>query len=478
MTDIRKHTAYRFATSAMALVATVTFIGAFAGSSSAASVKLPSESTPLSYKQVGSLLLKILGPMKTVPGSTSRGINGHTITIGGVAEVVIGGVTYFAGMCDGAKAAFAAANKAGGVGGYKFNYVGCSDDGGIPTNNAQLIQTLVQNDNVFACVPCSSTAMTPQFLNKNHVPYFGFAQGTAYCGWNTTPFAFSAEGELGCQIPKTGGKQLLSSFGISAPLEYAQKALHLSASQEKVAIVGQQTSSTVSTNNAEVAIAKAIGEKVVYYQNPIPAPTSAPLSDYTPIAEAVVQSGANQVFADCQGAPLYAFLVALHAAGFKGFISAASIDNPLVLASPVVAAAVNGGLVDNAWYGQPVAYPSAEFTKIQAQLAAVGASATDAPVRDIGTMWSYANADMFINMLKYALKHIKGPLTTEKFVNVINAGYTYPGIPNTVCPAFYPQEHYSQSNCISAAVVNGPKQTDEPALPMGEYGAQYLVPYA
>jgi hypothetical protein len=169
--------------------------------------------------------------------------------------------------------------------------------------------------------------------------------------------------------------------------------------------------------------------------------------------------------------------LALHAAGFKGFIFASSIDDPTALAAPAVAAAVNGGLVDNAWYGNPTAYPSKEFNKIQAQLAAVGASATDAPVRDYGTMWSYASADMFINALKYALAHIKGPLTTEKFVNVLNAGYTYPGIPNTICPAYFPEEHLSQSSCISVAVINGAKRTDEPALPMANYGSQYLVPY-
>jgi branched-chain amino acid transport system substrate-binding protein len=474
MTNIRKHTAYRFTTLAMALAATATLVGVSAGSSSAAT-SLPSGTTPLSYAQVGTLLNRLEGKLKPVTGDTTRGVVGHTITIAGVATVDVGGVAYYPGMCDGAKARFEAANRAGGVDGYKFNYVGCSDDGDVASNNAELIQTAVQTHHAFALVPASSTAMTPQFLNKNHVPYMGFAEGTAYCGWNSTPFALSAEGELGCPIPNSGGKQLLSSFSVTSPLDYLKTAKGLAPSKVKVAIIGQDISSSVSTDNAISAIAKGLGAKVVYYQNPVPAPTAAPLSDYTPIAEAALQGGPNLVQVNVAGSPEFAVISALHAAGYKGLIYASAIDNPLVLGVPSLAAAVNGGLAINAWYGNPVSYPNKYFNQIQANLTAIGSTA---PVRDYGTMWSYAQADMFIDALKATVAHMKGPLTTEKFVNTVNAGFTYPGIPNTICPAIFPQEHLSQSNCITGSIVNGAKQTDEPALPMGNYGSQYLVPYA
>src|ERR1700722_5960494 len=139
----------------------------------------------------GKAAIKALLPAyKPVKGATTRGINGHVITIGGVATVTAGGETISLGACEGAKARFQLANQQGGVDGYTFNYVGCSDDGYSATTSLQDVENLVNNQHAFAVIPYSSYAQSgaPAFLNSQNVPFFGWG-AVNYCGWKNYNYA-------------------------------------------------------------------------------------------------------------------------------------------------------------------------------------------------------------------------------------------------------------------------------------------------
>jgi branched-chain amino acid transport system substrate-binding protein len=404
-----------------------------------------------------------LGKIKAATGSTTTGINGHTITISGIASVTLNGQPEFSGACDGAKAAFAAANRAGGVNGYKINYLGCSDDATTPATTTQLMTQAVDQNHVFAIVPFSSgTDASAALLNKDHVPYFGFGvDPTAYCGWNGVSFGFSVSSAEGC-VGAVNGATVFSDVGVAG----FAKAAQLVPSKVKLAILSTQSPDSQLSGNAEAYLAKKMGMRVVYNQAAVPGPQSPQLTDYSPITQQIVASGANAFIDLVSGAPVIAIGDALKTSGYKGAWEQFSFTDASYLSIAAVANAVQGSYALTAQVGSP-AFPSSQFATISHNLKAIGSSAA----LGLGTLTSYGSALMFLD----ALKHVKGSLTAEKLANVVNnnAGYTFPGFGNAICPATWPSAHVVASNCAAFIRITGP--TIKPLLSLGTNGQAWLV---
>jgi branched-chain amino acid transport system substrate-binding protein len=415
--------------------------------------------------KLNSTVESILGPIKTATGSTTRGINGKTITIEGIGDVTANGVTQMPGLCDGAAARFARANRDGGVNGYKINYIGCHDTGSVPATASQLVQQAIEQNNVFAVIPFTSAVEPSNQFEQSHTLAFGFGTNpNVYCGWNDNQFAFSVAMAEGCQnaLPN---ESIFSSVGLEAYV----KGAHVNPHTIKLAIIGNQIPIDIVSVKSEAAIAKSLGMTVVYTSNAIPGPTSPAPSDYTPYAQAIINSGATLLF-DIAGTfnEYLGLSQALKANAYKGQqVQFVITDNSTLSLAPI-AAAFDGSYALTAQIGSAV-FPSASSAQVAADLKAIG---SDASAEALGTLTSYGAADMFLA----ALSHITGQVTSEKIANFINSGWTYPGLGNSVCPAIFPAGHVAASNCGAVVRVSAAAKNVTPVIDLTpNLGQNYLI---
>jgi branched-chain amino acid transport system substrate-binding protein len=431
------------------------------GSSTSAGSGSPSGGTALTAEGAGDQLTKLLGALPVQTGDTTRGINGHVITIGGVGTNTKAGQQTLPGLNVGAQARFARANREGGVDGYTFKYVGFTDDTGLPGPAQQGVQQLVENAKAFAVVPFTSASGTVgTYLNKNKVPYIGWL-GQDYCGWASVPYAFSLLGEASCASSSVPGKVV----GYTGTFQAYIKASGKKASDVKLAIYGTSDAYAKSAVVALADAAKSVGIKVVYTETDLPSATEAPLTDYTPVATKILQSGANAVYSAVSVPAMLGVTAALKSNGYKGdFLD--SFAAQALLQNPATAQVVDGSyaLVD---YGN-AGFGTGTVKRVASDLKAIGSSA---PADGVGTLTSYWAADLFIQ----ALKKVTGPLTAEKFANVLNqGGFTDAAIPGLTCSETWPTGRLLAPDCIGVLAYDAKTKTLQPKVPLAPIGG-YII---
>jgi ABC-type branched-subunit amino acid transport system substrate-binding protein len=384
---------------------------------------------------VDQLITTTLGALPTLTGETTRGINGKVITLGGTGTNTKAGQNTLPGLSDGAKARIEEANRAGGVAGFTFNYVGFQDDQGQPGLSQQAVRDLVENKKVFALVPfVPASGVAAPYLNSNSVPYFGWL-GQDYCGWKDIPYAFGVFGETSCAAPLPGGQ----AIGYTGSFEAYMKVTGKKVADIKVAIYSTSDPYAIASVTATKVAAKALGFKVVSVQTDLPSATQPPLSDYTPVATKIIQSGANLVLAATSVPAILGVTGALKSNGYTGDESV-GFAAQAVLASPTTAQVMDG-LYATVNYGNP-GFGATTVTRVSDALKAIGSSA---PVDGIGTMTGYWSADLFLQ----ALQKVTGPLTAQKIANVLNSGgFTYQGIPGITCSGPWPALRVVSTPCI------------------------------
>ncbi len=415
--------------------------------------------TPMSSKEAADLAVQLLGPIKYVTGSTTRGVNGKVITIGGVAEIKDAtGQDNYQGVCDGAKARFERANREGGVNGYTFDYVGCADTGGSPEAAKQKVREMVEKKKVFALIPKTvPSGGSATYLNTRKVPYFGWGIDGDYCGWNDRQFAFSTTGAIACSNV-VRGKTFFSGVGITTYVEGTKQ----DPKKVKFAIVGSNDAAAAGAVPALANIAKGTGSEVVYSGKPIPGQGSPPLADYTPLAQEIVAAKPTAVYMPIPASPIFALIAALRANGYKG-------DVVMPFADARLMAVVNQ--IDQAYAETPnmgsLAFPSTEFAQVTKDLKAVGSKA---PADGLGSVSSYIGADLFIA----ALEKVKGPLTTEALAKALNSGLSYPGYGNVACGTIWPGAHVVSSTCGALVQFDAKTKSIRPLADFREVGENYL----
>jgi ABC-type branched-subunit amino acid transport system substrate-binding protein len=363
----------------------------------------------------------------TAPATVSsvRGVTDTTITIGGVGQLA-----RYATADVGAKARFQRANAEGGVNGRTFNYVGMRDDSGIGATNAQVASTLVQQDKVFALVPVITpdVGAVPDLLS-GHVPYFGWAVSSNFCG-NQWGFSFT-----GCMFPP-GGATTSNAWGVLVAQTFGEKAAGKTA-----AIVTENTDSGKYFVATVTAGAKDAGLKVVSGASPLPVPAVA---DYDAIAKELLA-------ADNGAAPDAIFVVAgypnvaqlrqaVRAAGYRG------VFTDTVEYEPTLVGAATGSLV----FTPTAAVESASTNPAMAQLVAdVKAVAPGQPI-DQSVIAGYWSADLLIAAVTRAGRN----LTPESLVKKANSKFTYK-VPGTVGPVRFPEGHREPAPCGSLVQSTG-----------------------
>lgn len=442
---------------ALVLVSSVAACGSSDDSSSTATSDI---GKPLDDAAASKAVLDRLGPIDLATGDTTRGVDGKVITIGGVADVRNQeGIENFPGVCDGARARFERANRDGGVNGYTFRYVGCTDAASDVTRTREAVQEMVEDREVFGLVPFTATTSNSRdYLNKAHVPYFGWGISPDYCGWNESQFAFSITGSLGCEnvLP---GSIAYSSVGLESYLAASGKK----AGDVQAALVGvSQSASEVSISSLR-GVGLGLGMKVPYAKAPLPGPGAPPLADYTPIASEIISSGANLVALTTPPATLFPVVAALRAGGYSGDILIFFSDERLT----AVADQLDGVYAMSSNFGSSV-FPSDTFRAVAADLKAVGSSAS---AGSSGTLTSYYSADLFLSA--FAELGDK-PVTTEALAGVLNSGFEYSQVGNAMCGSTWPEYRVLASNCAAVLRFDGEKKTLEPLRDLAVFGREYL----
>jgi ABC-type branched-subunit amino acid transport system substrate-binding protein len=370
------------------------------------------------------------------------------------------GIENFPGVCDGAKARFERANRDGGVNGYTFQYVGCTDSGSDTTRTRDAVHEMVEDRKVFGLVPFTAAiSNTGDYLNQQHVQYFGWGICTDYCGWNDRQFAFSITGSLGCAgvVP---GSTFFSSVGLASYLASSGKK----PADVRTAVVGRSVDASRLSVLSFEKIGVGLGMKVPYAKSPIPGPGAPPLADFTPIARDIISSGANLVALTIPPATLFPVIAALRSAGYTGDTLMFFADERLA----ALATQLDGVYSMTSNFGSSL-FPSTSFDQVKADLKAIGSTA---PVSGSGTLTSYGSADLFLS----AFAKIQGPVTTEALTKVLNSGFEYKQLGNVMCGSSWPDFHVLASNCAAMVRFNGANKAIIPLHDLTEFGQEYLFP--
>lgn len=376
----------------------------------------------------------------TTSDGTVRGVTKDSVTVGGLLFKTTSFGISNADEEIGAKAAFMAANAAGGVNGRKINYLGAKDDNGDPAKDTAAARELVDKDNVFAVVPATSFALAGStYLEQQQTPYVGYGYSSAYC--NTT-WGF---GYNGCVSPEPGpdvtaGAGLFTNLGkvlggaSGKTLGFVQPD---TPDQRKIAALGQ-------------AAAEAAGFKVTYNETNVP---QTHPSDWTPYAQAVLTSNNGKapdiVVSYMSPADNVALFPAIRATGYTGPVADLISYGPKLVSDSTMNAAFQ-----DAYLGVPVqpidsGGPGVDEMKKWLQKAT---GSQDVPYTvDMGV--GYASAQVFLEILKKAGKDLT-PASFKKAASDISIKDSVGG------PVSFPQAHSSWTGCYALVQLSGKKFKD------------------
>jgi branched-chain amino acid transport system substrate-binding protein len=359
------------------------------------------------------------------------------------SQVIVGGLVSILDFGTGAgKAAAARFNEASSDGeipcGRKVDYVATLDDQGTPDGNLSAIRQLVQQDNVFGISPALSPFIESggTYINQQKVPTTGWGVAPAFCPpagvTNTYVFGFN-----GClvQYPPTYSADIPGPTTATAIKLQGKSVQGLTA-----AVAGDDYTSSKSGVKTVAASFAGAGFKVVYAQNPFPAPPAV-VTDFTPEVQAILTANsgkpADVVYSASGPATAFGLCKALFQAGFKGICEHSTY-------APSLVATAKGDQVINTFATTESSAPA--MTKITALLHAAGVSNIGQP-----ELAAYYSADMFVQILKKV-----GPDLTPQNFQKAAATFTYQ-IPDVVGPSYYPQGFQQGAPCGELVYSNGVK---------------------
>jgi ABC-type branched-subunit amino acid transport system substrate-binding protein len=374
--------------------------------------------------------------------SSARGVTGSEITVEGLITFL----DFGAGGSAAAKARFDQANTTHELPcGRQIKYLGYADDGGQPDQDLSVVRRFVEQDHVFAIVPTLSIALesSAPYINEQHVPTIGWGVSPNFC----TSSNFSDMyifGFNGCINPATPTYQTYIAGSVT-------KLFPGGAAGHTAAVIGEDTDTSKAGVVAVASQYEAGGFKVVYTQNPVPAPPAV-VSDFTPYVQALMTASGGKptdaVYLAVSPANAFPLAKALRDAGYKGFIIN-STYSPQTVGASATEELVNTFATTES--------KTPEMAQIVSTLHAGGVTQIGQP-----ELSGYFSADMFIQILKKV-----GPdLTPERFQQVAS-NFTYE-IPNVVGPTYYPAGFQAGAPCGETVYSNGTSYTI--SVPYACYG--------
>ncbi|MFN8027779.1 MAG: ABC transporter substrate-binding protein [Acidimicrobiia bacterium] len=160
--------------------------------------------------------------------------------------------------------------------GIKLSWAGFVDDKQDPATALSEARRLVTQEQVFALTADTSQFNPGDYLNQQHVPYFGWAFDATYCS-KTPSTKLYGFGFTGCLL--NPDPSVLPDAGFQ---NYQLVSSGSGKKQPTAFLIGNDSeSSKISLKNGVVSYTKA-GFKVVGTDNTMPLP---PVPDYTPYAQ-------------------------------------------------------------------------------------------------------------------------------------------------------------------------------------------------
>lgn len=262
------------------------------------------------------------GATGTTVGGASDGSASSGAAAPGVTddEVLVTGF-FSSGQFGDAEAAARArierANAEGGVHGRQIVIDEMHDDGGDPNTSLQQVQDVIGRGETFAAVPVlTSTFNGFEAMTEAEMPFFGWAIQPGWCG----PQAFSFTGGL-CEDAELATDMVGN----------LSEALDGGAEGRQVAIVGQDDDSAARASEGFAERWEELGADVALLENTIPRPPAV-VSDFTPFATAVIDSGADLVQLPLNFPNANGMITKLNQLGFEGDIVNFVMYDPRVAA--------------------------------------------------------------------------------------------------------------------------------------------------
>ena len=339
----------------------------------------------------------------------------------------------------GAKAAFTAANKAGGVNGRTINYLGSADNKLDPSQDLPTVKKIIEEDKAFAIVPMVAPVLAQggTYLITNKIPFFGWGITPAFCN-NQEGFGYT-----GCLVPLTKSNEVSTA---SAGLMDKQLGIPNGKGKTVALIAEDDVAGQFGVKVIEAAFVSD-GWKVTYDKASIP---NTAVTDYTPYSQAILTSNGGKapdvIFPVTTVPNTVGLTTALKNAGFTGPLMNAVTYDPKFLAG------ASGQALQKEFvfiqYG-PFENGAAINKQMLADVQAVDPS-VKVLTQDIAI--GYYSAEIFLNDLKKVGK----TLSRASFLTVANDGSTY-SVPGGIGDVSFPKNHQDSVPCGSLVQVQGQK---------------------
>ncbi len=343
-------------------------------------------------------------------GAATRGLNGKTLTIGGMWSTA-----NFSGAEVGAQGYVKQINKTNYLHGIKLKFAGYVNDGNDPATALSGARQLVNQYKVFAIVPDLSAENPGTYLTSQKILYVGGGFDFSYCSNKVTTslWGYSAGG---CLVPQNPPVM---------PNTYGQYYSYVNgktgSAHPTMAIFSNDNASGSNSAKLSTVSAKGTGFNVVYNKANIP--TAA--SDYTPYVQQLLTSNkgkqpqaiACQLTAQC--IPMW---TALKNAGYTG-----SYWTPLG-----AIASLNSSMQGTVTIATFNNEPSPGLTAMQNAMNAV---VPGTQLTSYSNVPSYIDTAMFATAV-HTVQAKKLAITPENVRKVLSTIKW--GIPNLVGPITYP----------------------------------------
>jgi ABC-type branched-subunit amino acid transport system substrate-binding protein len=295
----------------------------------------------------------------------------------------------------GAQARFQRFNDTNEIKGVTIEMTEFADDGQDNANALSIARRLVAETNVFAIVPNGSGNTPGTYLTQQRVPWFGGGFDVSYCSAKPTTKVWGF-GPSGCIVPE---KPSFVNDNFHTMYDYVRK--ETGKKHPTFLSIGNDTQTGKNAVRIFAVTAQGTGFDVVAQQSNVP----LQVSDYSPFVKNVMTADDGKppdaVFCSANTQCLGMWPL-LQAQGYEGYFVHG-------LYSDAIVKPFDGSFVNHPYPNFSESSPGLDQLKEDVDAYEPG----DADKLDLGHVFGYAAADVFITALKKAAAKGKSGITPE-----------------------------------------------------------------
>jgi ABC-type branched-subunit amino acid transport system substrate-binding protein len=364
-----------------------------------------------------------------------RGFDGTTITVGG-----FGIKSQLPTLQTGAEARIQRFNDDNEIKGVKIKFTEFLDDNQDNATALSDARKLVTEDNVFVILPNGSGNTPTAYLKQQKVPSFGGGFDTSYCSSKPSTDVWSF-GPSGCIVPQTPS---FVNDNFHTLYDYVSKQMN--KKHPTFLSIGNDNASGKNAARIFAQTAQGTGFDVIGIQDSLP----NTVSDYSPYVKdfMTANNGKPPDAAFCSAnVQCLGMWPLLEAQGYKGYFFHGLYSDALVKAA-------DGSYVNHPYPNfQAADGKSAGFDQMKSDIAKFAPG--DENKLDLGHVFGYTAADVFITALKKVAAKGKSNITPE---NVQKAASTLKWELPGFMKVEYPKATVMQyPSCFANSVSQGGK---------------------